>query len=435
MSQKKQKKKDRGNKLNVFYEDILVGELLRDSELIYSFSYSNEWMNNPKKFQLSIAMPFQKEPFGNKITLSFFENLLPEGEARDALAKSHNLESTFEFLKEFGKDCAGAVIVTSDSASPLKKSNGKAVKIELNQIYKAIDQKRSVAEVIASMDPGYLSIAGAQDKFSAIFKEDQFYLPSGGRPTTHIVKVPIYRSEVKESVYNEYYCMKLARRVGLNVPECFIIDNINHPLYVISRYDRFTDNNGSVHRIHQQDFCQAQGIVSEQKYEDKGGPNIKDNYHLIKTNVTIKKRSSALLNYLDWICFNFLIGNNDGHSKNLSFLLNNNKIELAPFYDLMCTAIYPKLKRNFSFKIGDRDNASRIGKNQLEILDCELGLKKGTSGKKMLLMIEKLFEHKDALASEIRSEYPHAKIVKRIAELIRDRSTSLSKQGLTSGSY
>lgn len=417
------------NKLNIYFEDKKVGTLYRDKELIYSFTYCDEWLKNKESFQLSLAMPLRTESFGNKVTLSFFENLLPEGETRSALEKSQDFKGTYELLKNFGSDCAGAIIVSSEEVSPFQKNQRELKKkVAIEEIFQAIEEKRSVAEVIASHNPGYLSIAGAQDKFVSIYENGVFYLPKNGRPTTHIVKVPIYRSGVKESVYNEYYCMKLAKLVGLNVPNCEVLDDEKHPLFIIERYDRKVGK--SVKRIHQQDFCQAQGFISEQKYEAKGGPGLKDNYNLIKSNVTIKKRTKALFDYLDWVCFNILIGNNDSHSKNISFLLVDGKIELAPFYDLLCTAIYPKLKKDFSFIIGDRNDASRVGKNQFEMVDKELGLKIGTMGKRILGMSERLNKEKDDLAKEVEREFPSVKIVKRIADLISDRCKSLRRQGL-----
>ena len=300
----------------------------------------------------------------------------------------------------------------------------------MDEIYKAIEEKRSVAEVISEIEPGYLSIAGAQDKFPAIFKDGDFYIPTNGAPTTHIVKVPIWRRGVSESVCNEYFCMKLANAVGLNVPPCFVIGDGSHPLFVIERYDRVIDQKNKVHRIHQQDFCQAQGILSGEKYEANGGPTLKDNYDLIIKNVWIKKRSDSVFSFLDWVCFNLLIGNNDSHSKNLSFLLKEKKTQLAPFYDLLCTAIYPKLKRQFSFKVGDRDDASRIGKNQLNLLNEELGLKAGTLIERMLLMRDKLMQHKDEVELIILKGFPKIKIVGRISDLIGNRCRSLARQGL-----
>ncbi len=419
------------SKLNIFFEEQKVGELVRDKELMHTFRYDPSWLKYPDRFQLSLALPLQEEPFGNKLTLSFFENLLPEGEVREILWRDYQIGSSFEFLKKFGKDCSGAIIVSASGTSPFEATKAGVIKIEMDEIYKAIDEKRSVAEVISEIEPGYLSLAGAQDKFPAIFKDGDFYLPTHGAPTTHIVKVPIWRRGVSESVYNEYYCMKLANAVGLNVPACFVIGDGSHPLFVIERYDRVIDKKNKVHRIHQQDFCQAQGIVSDEKYEAKGGPTLKDNYDLIINNAWIKKRSENIFSFLDWVCFNLLIGNNDSHSKNLSFLLKEEKTQLAPYYDLLCTAIYPKLKRLFSFKIGDRDDASRIGKNQLNLLNEELGLRVGTLIERMLLMRDKLMQHKDEVALSILKELPKVKIVGRISDLIENRCRSLERQGLT----
>jgi serine/threonine-protein kinase HipA len=415
--------------LNVFFEEKKIGTLFRDDNLIYSFKYSPEWIESKKSFPLSLAMPLRSEEFGNKITLSFFENLLPEGNARDVLEKGQDSEGPYELLKNFGSDCAGAIIISSDEKSPYsEESDNSKTKIKISEIFQAIEEKRSVAEVIANYDPGYLSIAGAQDKFVGIYENNEFYLPLNGLPTTHIIKVPIYRSGVKESVYNEYFCMKLAERVGLNVPECEVLDDKNHPLFIIKRYDRKLDK--VVKRIHQQDFCQAQGYISEEKYEQKGGPSLKDNYKLIKTNVTIQHRAKALFDFLDWISFNLIIGNNDSHSKNISLLIKDNAIHLAPFYDLLCTAIYPKLKKNFSFKVGNRDDVDKIGKNQLEMLDAELGLRLGTTAQRVRDMSTKIMNEKDTLVELMKAEFPNAKIPQKISSFIENRYKSLLRQGL-----
>lgn len=416
------------SKLNVFYENQKVGQLARDSELIYSFTYDRSWLESPNSFQLSLILPLQSQPFGNRLTLSFFENLLPEGEVKEVLGKDHQITGPFEFLHKFGKDCAGAIVLTPEDKPPYSKNHRGEVKINLEHIDKAIEEKRSVAEVISEMEPGYLSLAGAQDKFPAIYRNKGLYLPTNGYPTTHIIKVPIWRMGVKESVYNEYYCMNLAKSVGLTVPDCLVLKDGKHPLFITERYDRIVEKNAVIHRLHQQDFCQAQGIVCENKYEEKGGPTIEDNYLLIKKNTWIKKRVKDSFAFLDWICFNLLIGNNDSHSKNISLLLKDQKIELAPFYDLLCTAIYPKLKQQFSFKIGDRNDVSKIGKNQFDLLDRKLGLKLGLMSERIVQMRDKLLKNKDEIAEQVLQEHPNVKIPKRISELIEKRCRSLSRQ-------
>ena len=414
--------------LNVFYEDLLVGILTRNDDLVYGFNYSKSWQQHSKGFPLSLAMPLAQDTFGNRITLSYFENLLPEGDVKENLERSHGITGVFDFLENYGKDCAGAIIVTDQKDYIMSIDPEQTISIDMKKVYSAIDEKNSVADVIATMNPGYLSLAGAQDKFPAIYQDGVFLIPTQGAPTTHIVKAPIQHTGIKESVFNEYYCMELAREIGFNIPHCFIAEG-DHPLFVIERYDRYRDQRGIVHRIHQQDFCQAQGKTSEFKYEDKGGPTLKENYLLITSNIQPANRVQSIQSYLEWISFNLLIGNHDSHSKNISFLLRNTRNELAPFYDLLCTSIYPRLKRQFSFKIGDRDDFTLVGGNQIKLLEKDLGLKEGVFRNCFKRINDKIVEFKDPVAERICTTFPKAKIPKRISTLIADRSKSFKLQG------
>lgn len=415
--------------LYVYYENQRVGAYTRDDNLVSSFSYDEWWLASKDRFPLSLAMPLVKEAFNNKITLSFFENLLPEGDVRDVLERDHKIHGSFEFLERFGQDCAGAVIVTADENFSYHPNCSDMKKIDILEIYDAISQRKSIAELVSHKHQGYLSIAGAQDKFAAILKGGEIFLPTHGAPTTHIIKTPILRHGIKESIYNEFYCMELARAIGLTVAPCDILEG-EYPLFITERYDRFIDENNVVHRLHQQDFCQAHGVVSEEKYEFKGGPSIKNNYDLLLNNVTSTKRISALQDFLSWLCFNLMIGNNDCHSKNLSFLLINKKIELAPFYDLVCTAIYKSLHQDFSFKIGDRYTFDKIGLNQFTILEEEIGIKKGAFTQRMKDICELILIHKDLVLEQVMDNHPKAKIPKRISLLIEKRAKGLRQQGV-----
>ncbi len=415
--------------LNVFYENLRVGILTRNDDLIYSFTYDEDWIVHSKAFAISLALPLSAETYSNKPTLAFFENLLPEGEVRRTLERHQNIASTFDFLEKFGRDCAGALVITHETENNQElQSYGISREIDLEKIDAAIDQHQSVAEVLADIDHGYLSLAGAQDKFAAIYQDGKLFIPQGTAPTTHIIKVPIWRSGVKESVANEYYCMELARAVDLPVPHCDIIGGRN-PLFIIDRYDRVVSSAGVVKRLHQQDFCQAQGIPSEQKYEDKGGPSIKDNYRLILTQTPVRSRLKSINLLLDWICFNLIIGNNDSHSKNISLLMRGSTHEVSPLYDLICTAIYPNLTKQFSFRIGDRNEFSKIGKNQIDLLEDEIEVRRGTFQKRLHNMSEVIRENKEKVAKAILDRDSRIKIVPRINDLIDDRIKSLRFQG------
>ncbi len=416
--------------LYAYFESKNVGRLTKNDDDVYSFEYEKSWREDPNAFAISLSMPIETEgKFGNKVTLSFFENLLPEGDVRKDLETAHKVSGVFDFLAEFGRDCAGAIVLTEQPNYQAPEGPLELVPIDMKNIDQAIEERLSVAEVISETSAGYLSLAGAQDKFPAVLKDGKFFLPKNGHPTTHIVKVPIWRRGVKESVYNEYYCMQLAKAVGMEIPSCQVFEG-NHPLFVIERYDRQMSNvDGGVRRIHQQDLCQAQGISSESKYESRGGPSLKQNYEFLREHVASAHRYPSLERILDWVCFNLIIGNNDSHSKNISLLLQQkSQYLLTPFYDLMSTAIYEGLEPSFSFRIGDRHEFSKIGKNQIEQLEDQLGLKRGVFKKRLRRMADQILAHYKPLADQIQRELPKAKIPKRINDLIDKRVKSLKFQ-------
>lgn len=413
-------------KLFAFYEGKRVGTLTVDAENTYSFEYDESW----NEFDLSLSMPISQKKFGNKITLSLFENLLPEGEAKRTIEFHKKIKTVYEFLDNFGQDLAGAIVVTENENFKFSGNLNEKSEIDMAEIYLAIEEKRSVIEVISDLNPGYLSLAGAQDKFPAIYEKGKFYLPKGGGATTHIVKVPIVRSGISGSVFNEYFCMRLAFEVGLKVPNCFIvIAPHGDPLYVIERYDRIISKE-KVSRVHQQDFCQALGFLSSNKYEHKGGPSFKDCYDLILTKTDSNKRYEFASQLLDWLCFNLLIGNNDAHAKNISLLFENKKIALAPFYDILSTEIYPKLNREFSFQIGDRDLGINIGKNQFNLLERKLEIKENALVNRMVKLQERVLEQKDKLLKDTLDEFKDASVAKRINDFISNRIKGLKIQGI-----
>lgn len=413
--------------LYAFYENKKIGVLTLSGDDIYSFEYDAQWRDDPESFAISLAMPLEQKSFGHKITLSFFENLLPEGEVLRHLEQFHKVKGPFQFLEEFGQDCAGAIVLSKTEFPSDSKGPEKLTPVDMPLIYKAIDEHQSVAELISEVSPGYLSLAGAQDKFAAIYQDEKLYLPKNGEATTHIVKVPILRSGIKESVYNEYFCMELAGKVGLDAAHCQVIEG-PHPLLLVERYDRYFDGKRT-RRLHQQDFCQAQGAVSSRKYEITGGPTLKENYLLLKENVSSKSRLEGLTRFLDWVCFNLIIGNNDSHSKNISLLLaQDRKHKLAPFYDLISTAMYPKLQSDFSFLIGDQSDFSKIGKKQFQAIEGQLGLKEGMLRTRISGLVERIMGARDLLVQDIQHTYPHAKIVPRICKLMDDRIKSLRLQ-------
>ncbi len=97
----------------------------------------------------------------------------------------------------------------------------------------------------------------------------------------------------------------------------------------------------------------------------------------------IREHSSDITDDLDqllkWVSFNVLIGNADAHAKNLSMLLSQTGIWLAPFYDILSTTVYGDSHDNdVAMSIGRQFNTEQITrddrKTMADFLDINIKL-------------------------------------------------------------
>jgi serine/threonine-protein kinase HipA len=151
---------------------------------------------------------------------------------------------------------------------------------------------------------------------------------------------------------------------------------------MVERYDRThrqTPDGTTLERLHQEDFCQALGIVSENKFQKEGGPSLKQCFALLREVSSAPVIDLARL--LDAVIFNFLVGNNDAHGKNFSLLYRGAdsvslETRLAPLYDLVSTRYYPELTRELAMKIGGEYSSDKVSKANFEQLAEDAGLAK-----------------------------------------------------------
>lgn len=407
-------------RLYVFFNNKIVGFLNSNKEREYEFQYEGYWLTDKDNFSICPSMPLQQDPFSSRLTKSFFENLIPEGDILEKIRQysSSPIESEYDFLERYGLDCAGALSVSVDP-NYVKNYNTDAKKeISLNNIYKALKKKKSLIQYLLEEDESFFSLAGAQDKIPIIYTNNKLFIPLKGGATTHIIKSPArIWDNTQDSVYNEYFCMRLAKHVGLPTSNCDLIEG-EVPLYITERYDRMLLN-GQTQRIHQVDFCQGQGFLSNEKYEVLGGPSFKSNYEFLKglpaTNV------NDLQNLLNWFFFNFFIGNHDNHCKNISLLLINKNWILAPYYDLLSTSIYPQIRRKLAFKIGGQSEWKKINNKQLNQMDLELKLRKGTCHSIALKLKNKLENSLHQLLLTEQDRFPKVDTFKKIEKVIIER--------------
>ncbi|MDP8258270.1 MAG: type II toxin-antitoxin system HipA family toxin [Candidatus Aadella gelida] len=336
--------------LNVFWDNDLVGRIIKKPAGLI-FQYSEAWINSKDSCPISISLPLQRSAFEEIRSETFFENLLPESGIKKKIARFYGVseKNNYAMLNAIGGECAGALTILPENVSIPEEGGYEEISIdELSRIISNPDKKPLL---IGRKDIRF-SLAGAQDKLPVYCKDNKLFLPRGRKASNYIIKPPI--DYLQDTVANEAFCMKLAENAGLLVPSVKIInDKINFLL--IERYDRL-ETETDVKRLHQEDFCQALGISSNQKYEAEGGPNLVDCFSLIDSNSSQPVLDKNRL--LKFVIFNYYIGNADAHAKNLSFLYDNDRIILAPFYDLISTYVYDNLSKKMAMKIG--------GENRLE---------------------------------------------------------------------
>lgn len=355
------------DRLEVFWDTEKVGELKLAAGNAFAFGYEKSWVESAKALPISLRLPLQEGSFADAATRPFFINLLPEADLRAMIAKSLGVseKNDFGLLEELGGDCAGALSLLPPGSSPAKDGHYEPLSPEeLDKMIEAIPQR----PIMTGKDGLRLSLAGAQQKLPVHIDGGKLYLPRGTAASTQILKPAITRYE--DTVVNEALCMSLAKESGLPVPDT-VIHGEKHPALLVQRYDR-TRVGGKITRLHQEDFCQALGYSYERKYESEGGPPLAECFRLIDENCAhpiIDKR-----NLLRWVVFNYLIGNCDGHAKNLSILITSDGVRLAPFYDLMSTEIYPGLDDSLAMKVGGENRPKWILRRHWERLAKEAGV-------------------------------------------------------------
>lgn len=411
--------------LNLFYEDKLVGILSEDEQERLSFRYSKQWLEDQQSFPISIAIKLEDKEYGHIETKAFFENLLPEGEVKSAIEKlSHkNISDEFSFLKEFGIDCAGAFVLSTQETIK-KKEKFKSKEIKLDSIYNYLEERKPLTSTIINEEGGRFSLAGAQDKFAVIYKKKKLFIPLDGEPTTYILKPFVrYHKGTDDTPYNEHFCMNLAKSIGLNVPNTILIEG-EYPLYLVERFDRKIQE-GIIKRVHQEDFCQAQGLTSRKKYEDAGGSSLAINYKLIKDNSSLPLKD--LSQYLRWFWFNLFIGNNDCHSKNLSFLHTEDGLRLSPFYDLLSTSIYKSLTPKFSYSIAGQYYWYKLNTKHFNKLADEIGIGRDLLYKEGHYVMSKFDQKLEAEVSKFNGNFGKVKTAFKIQDEINKRISNLKK--------
>jgi serine/threonine-protein kinase HipA len=371
--------------LDVYLYGRLAATLKRRRRQDYQLIYEADYLNTTGAVPLSTRLPLRTEGHAGLGLLRVLEGFLPDRtEVLERWARDAGLPDTeaFGLIAAYGEDIAGAaVFVPRGQPVSDERSLSKVSDPEIATRIRAV--RADAAEWVATESDHRFSLAGAQGKFALAYRDEEWHDPSGTEPSTHIFKPGI--EKYPDSDVLEHVTMELARSLGLPVATSAIRWFDDERILVVDRFDRVFSSLG-VERVHQEDFAQATGTSTLQKYEKDGGPSVTDIVDVIRANVDPSAQRASLLTFGASLVFAWLVAHNDGHAKNYSLRLAPDQIELAPLYDLNTLLPYldPRRVRSrdealgheleLAFSIdGDRTIGS-IGRAHWRSLERTLGL-------------------------------------------------------------
>ena len=339
--------------LTVWWEGAIVGSLALDADGQMQFTYAEEWLARDRSPAISCSLPKRREPFRRRLCRPFFEGLLPEGAQRDAVVRVLRVSPDNEFglLERLGGEVAGALTLWPEGETPPRHETPEPPEALSDEDLVALLESLPVRPFLAGAGGRLsLSLAGAQSKMPVVLVGNRVALPVPGQPTTHILKPAVDRFPA--TVENEAFAMRLAARLGLSVAAVEPRTVRGRPYLLVERYDRHTGADGRVRRLHQEDFCQALGLLPHRKYAADGGPAAGHCFALVRR--ACSRPAVEVLKLLDVFIVQALIGNADAHGKNYSLWYRAATVDLAPLYDLLSTVAYPELDPGFAMRIGGR---------------------------------------------------------------------------------
>lgn len=311
---------DKYKYLKVFYNDILVGTLAKTPERVVAFEYDSDWLNNG--FSISpFSLPLVKKVFIPKYEpfdglFGVFNDSLPDGWGRllvDRLFLKNKINPV-----EIDNLNRLAVVQDSGMGALTYKPEHKFETENNISDFDILAQECS--KILESQNSNNLdalfclggSSGGARPKILTSINNEDW-----------IIKFPssIDPKNIGEKEYQYSLC---AKDCGINMTETKLFPSeICSGYFGIKRFDR--KNGKKVHMVSVSGLLETSHRL----------PNLDYNL-LMKLTLELTRNYEDIEQLFRLMCFNVFAHNRDDHSKNFSFMYDNNKKEwhLSPAYDL-----------------------------------------------------------------------------------------------------
>lgn len=403
----------------------IAGEISRDHDRL-AFAYDPEWLQSDVAMPLSLSLPLEATEHPSRTLEAFIWGLLPDNErVLDKWARQFHVSARnpFALIANVGEDCAGAIQFVRPERFTASSFDEPKVDwlTEENVAERLRALRRDETATRLPRDTGQFSLPGAQAKTALLLRDGRWGVPSGRMPTTHILKPP--SDEFDGHAENEHFCLSLARALNLPAAGSRVQKFNDEVAIVIERYDRHITQRG-VLRLHQEDLCQAFGMLPTAKYQSEGGPAPDDIANLLRKNST--QPEEDVETFAHALIFNWLIAGTDAHAKNYSLLhAPRSRVRLAPLYDIASALPYDHLderKLKLAMKVGGAYRLSGIGVRQWQRAEQELGFRSGQLVRRARRLAREISKIVPAIAEQMLDERLHHPIIGRLQDELMRRA-------------
>lgn len=425
----------RGNELSreltVLLGGHIAGNLHRSrARTSYTFSYEDDWRNDPRAYPLSLSIPLAgKTHDGSKVGY-YLRALLPDNEARlNAIASQYRVDPDdwFGLLAYVGEDCPGAVQFARPERVAALTGTGKG-RIDWLGEGELAGLLRGLASGLDGeppwLDVGQFSLPGALAKIALVrdAQNKRWGRPYGRAATTHILKPPLRGVPFHNE--NEHLCLELARAVGFAAAGSRLIRVDDQTAIAVERYDRLR-RGGAVTRLHQEDCSQALGANPRLKYASEGAPGISEIVALLRDHSS--RGLADVYEFLKAVAFNWVIAGTDAHPRNYSLLIRAGaEVQLAPLYDL-ASALFLKTRINvpdlpFPMRVAGRSRLGSIGADAWTDLAKGLQLKAARLLEEVAGVAQRIGEVAESVAAVGEASGLDPRFCERFAVRVRSRA-------------
>lgn len=403
------------NGVEVWLDEHEVGWLKpADASRSLSLAYLERWTSEALAFPLAPSLPMPprggpgSESAADQVQ-AFFDHLLPAGDARPRIFAALGLrdDDRYGALRLMGRDLPGAVRLIADGlqrpAGPVQRA------IAREEVSERIRHRD--ARPFAVWDGQVRgALGGERDKLAVYVERDGgWHLVDGPQmASTHVIKPAPDAAGTGDQPFDEYFCMRLAARIGLDVAPVQL-HRLPEPVLLVERFDRQRLEDGRVRRLHAITAAQALGVARAD--QDQVSPARL--FSLLAHSPSPLVDSRALLR---WTMFRQLVGCTGMGASDLCFFVDHGGLRVAPAHGF--------------FNDGNGDKARTLDAQAWAKLARDAGIAPRSVTLELKRLCELVRAQAEGVARELAGEVPQPVIERVLGRILAesDRQAALAAE-------